>query len=99
MNDLKIYYHSEKDEYFVHHDVSKIHYIELDFRRKEVNWKFYLTLPEGMHWKAGDQMGGLGCDHHVKTQSFEEFIEKPHLELPPEKLSEALKCMGTPEKI
>lgn len=73
MDDVKIYCHAEKEEYFVNHEISKIDYIELDFNSKKVNWQFYLTLLEGMHWKAGDQMGGLGCDYHIKTQSFAAF--------------------------
>jgi len=36
-------------------------------------------------------MDGLGCDHHIKTESFAEFTEKLHLEIPIEEQSEALK--------
>jgi hypothetical protein len=90
MKAIKIYYKTEKDDCFVHHDIHAQYYIELNFDSKQVSWCFYLPLPEGMHWKAGDQMGGLGADHHTKTQSFAEFIETPHLEMPAEDYAEAL---------
>ncbi|WP_034058351.1 hypothetical protein [Lacinutrix jangbogonensis] len=81
MGELKIYYKQEEDVYFKDQDVNVKYYIHLNFKSKEVRWCFYLPLPKGIHWKAGDLMGGLGVDHHTKTQSFEDFILKPHLEI------------------
>jgi len=90
MDKIKIHYKTEKDEYFKHHDIYAQYYIELNFESKQVRWCFYLPLPEGMHWKAGDQMGGLGADHHTNTQSFFEFMHQPHLEMPKQEYNEAL---------
>lgn len=91
MDKIKIYYKTEKDDYFKNHDIYAQYYIELNFDSKEVWWCFYLPLPEGMHWKAGDQMGGLGADHHTKTQSFLAFMNKPHFEIPNNYYEEAIR--------
>ena len=90
MDNIKIHYKTEKADYFVHYDIYAQLFIELNFESKTVRWYYYLPLPEGMHWKAGDQLGGLGFNHHTKTQSFEEFIENPHHEIPKEEYNKAL---------
>lgn len=56
--------------------VDPSYHIDLDFEERTVEWSYYLSLPEGVHWKKGDEMG-LGSEHHEKTQSFDEFIIKP----------------------
>lgn len=99
MDKIKIYYKTEKDDYFKHHDIHAQYYIELNFDTKEVRWCYYLPLPEGMHWKAGDQMGGLGADHHMKTQSFVAFINKPHLEMPDEDYMKAMELIRKSSKV
>jgi hypothetical protein len=62
-------------------EIQALYYITLDFENRTAGWHYYLPLAEDMHWKAGDHMGSLGADHHTKTQSFVEFIEKPHQEM------------------
>ncbi|MGE9266907.1 MAG: hypothetical protein ACQKBY_02325 [Verrucomicrobiales bacterium] len=59
------------------------YYLELVPEEKKVHWTYDLSLPEGMHWKKGDEMG-LGATHHEETQSFSQFLDKPFRELPAE---------------
>ncbi|MGJ8657357.1 MAG: hypothetical protein ACSHX6_12990 [Akkermansiaceae bacterium] len=61
--------------------VDPSYYIDLKFDDRTVHWSFYLPLPEGMHWKKGDEMG-LGSEHHESTQHFDDFLIKPYKELP-----------------
>lgn len=91
MDRVKIYYNTGKDEYFKKHNIQAQYYIKLDFESNEVSWYYYLPLPKGMHWKAGDLMGGLGADHHTHSQSFEGFLENPKLEMPIEEYNMAVK--------
>ncbi|MFK8011463.1 MAG: hypothetical protein AB8B80_05445 [Marinicellaceae bacterium] len=95
MNQVKIYYKSEEDKYFENYEMSAQYYIVIDLQQKKVMWYYHLPLPKGMHWKAGDQMGGLGADHHNKSQTFEEFIENPFHEIPKDKYLEAINCIKT----
>lgn len=61
--------------------VDPSYYIDLDFEERTVEWSYYLPLPEGMHWKKGDEMG-LGSAHSEKKQSFDEFIISPAKNIP-----------------
>ncbi|MDF1738067.1 MAG: hypothetical protein P1U86_02815 [Verrucomicrobiales bacterium] len=56
-------------------------YVEPHRDEDEVRWYFYPRLPEGMHWKAGDAMGGLGFMHDDSRQSFSDFKRKPAREV------------------
>ena len=58
------------------HGVEATYYLKLDAEERKVEWTVYLHLPEGMHWKKGDEMG-LGSFHHEKTQTFQEFLAMP----------------------
>lgn len=69
--------------------VDASYYIELDEKDREVHWAFYLALPEGMHWKKGDEMG-LGSVHSERRQSYEEFISAPYKPLPEDIRQQAL---------
>ncbi|MGB1259955.1 MAG: hypothetical protein ACPG6P_07950 [Akkermansiaceae bacterium] len=77
------YYHPPSEEEELRDrkfDVGASYYIDLNPETKEVSWVFYLALPEGMHWKKGDETG-LGSEHFERHQSYEEFIQAPYKSL------------------
>ncbi len=53
------------------------YYVEPIPGENEVRWFLYPRLPEGMHWKAGDAIGGLGVMHDDTRQSFANFKLNP----------------------
>ncbi len=57
------------------------YYVEPPPEIDAVRWYLYPRLPKGMHWKAGDAMGGLGVMHDDAKQSFEDFKLKPAREI------------------
>ncbi|BDS05473.1 hypothetical protein NT6N_05130 [Oceaniferula spumae] len=73
----------ERIEHDAKFGVEATYYVGLITEERKVEWTVYLHLPEGMHWKKGDEMG-LGSTHHEKTQSFEDFLSEPFRELPEE---------------
>ncbi|MEC5128885.1 hypothetical protein VSU19_19130 [Verrucomicrobiales bacterium BCK34] len=72
----KILYLSEEDG-----GTTVDYYVEPSPEEDEVRWYFYPRLPKGMHWKAGDAMGGLGFMHDDSRQSFSDFKLKPYREI------------------
>ncbi len=59
------------------HGIDVSWYVKVDAGRQEVVWGFHPHLPEGMHWKKGDE-SGLGSDHNTDgRQSFDEFLCSP----------------------
>lgn len=69
----RIVYRREVDE----HGIDVSWYVNVDAARRAVVWGFHPHLPEGMHWKRGDE-SGLGFDHNTDgRQSFDEFLRSP----------------------
>lgn len=72
----KILYRSEDDS-----NTTVDYFVEPYPEEDEVRLNFSPRLPKGMHWKAGDAMGGLGCMHDDSRQSFADFQIKPDREI------------------
>lgn len=70
--DNRILYRSEDDG-----GTTVDYYVEPNPGDDEVRWFLYPRLPKGMHWKAGDAMGGLGVMHDDGRQSFADFKLNP----------------------
>ena len=88
MKNIKIIYKQEKDR----HGIDVNYFIEVRFDEENVWWCFHPVLPEGMHWKHGDETG-IGFDHHTHTQSFDGFIKEPKLVMPYHDYNKALKSI------
>lgn len=82
-------YRYEKDK----QGITVHYYFNIWPEGKKVGWGFHPALPEGMHWKKGDETG-LGSDHSTSTQTFDEFIKKPSYEIPNEDYKQAIKTIN-----
>ena len=69
------------------------YYIETRPEERQVRWKFYPHLPKGICAKKGDETG-LGSMHDDSQQSYEDFLQSPHHELPPDVYRGVVKIMG-----
>ncbi|MBK1829632.1 hypothetical protein JIN77_02755 [Verrucomicrobiaceae bacterium R5-34] len=80
---MKFFYPTPPDrlEHETKSGVNVSYSVEICVPQNTVQWSVYRHLPEGMHWKKGDEMG-LGATHHEKTQTFAQFLEHPFRELP-----------------
>jgi hypothetical protein len=54
--------------------------IRVDSTENLIQWTIYAHAPKDMHFKAADQYG-LGGEHYLEKQSFEDFYTNPKMEI------------------
>ncbi|GLR18437.1 hypothetical protein [Portibacter lacus] len=74
------------------HGIDVVYYIKIRANDKKVEWGFHPILPEGMHWKKGDETG-IGFDHYDSSQSFNEFETIPTKKMPDADYQKALRII------
>ena len=78
---MEIIYKTSINEQFQTNEDYKL---RVDSTENLIQWTIYAHAPKDMHFKAADQYG-LGGEHYLEKQSFEDFYINPKYEIDPKK--------------